>query len=47
MSREKIDDRRREEEIDDVVAFFESLTDPRFLEDPRFSDPGDEGAPAP
>lgn len=28
-----------EEEIADVVAFLESLTDERFLNDPRFSDP--------
>jgi cytochrome c peroxidase len=28
-----------EAEIDDVVAFLESLTDQRFLEDERFSDP--------
>jgi cytochrome c peroxidase len=28
-----------EEEIDDVVAFLESLTDEKFLHDPRFADP--------
>jgi cytochrome c peroxidase len=28
-----------EAEMDDVIAFLESLTDSTFLTDPRFSDP--------
>ena len=28
-----------EQELDDVVAFFEELTDPVFIENPAFSDP--------
>ena len=33
-------------EIDDLIAFLESLTDPGFLADPRFSDPWPDGHPA-
>jgi cytochrome c peroxidase len=34
-----------EEEIDDVVAFLESLTDSSFINDPRLSDPNGAAAP--
>ncbi|HOX19892.1 MAG TPA: di-heme enzyme [Gemmatimonadales bacterium] len=36
-----------EAEIDDVVAFLESLTDEKFLHDPRFADPFAASSPSP
>lgn len=35
-----------EAEIDDIIAFLESLTDEDFLSDPRLSDPWPDGHPA-
>lgn len=34
-----------EQEIEDVIAFLESLTDPTFLTDPRFANPFEEPRP--
>jgi cytochrome c peroxidase len=36
-----------EDEIGDVIAFLESLTDDRFVTDPRFSDPFAADSPTP
>jgi cytochrome c peroxidase len=36
-----------EDEIGDLIAFLESLTDDRFVTDPRFSDPFAKGSPTP